>query len=208
MNPRDRAIAPAPPGSLESGPNLDFRQRLLDGLARAIRERGLRGTQIGDIVRNARTSKRTFYECFEDKEACFAELIDEWGQEILAIVQAAADPEAPWDRQIDLTVDAYLGALAEDPALTITVTRDLPSLGARGVELQERDIGRYTTLMMEMTRGPVMRKARVEPVEPETAVMLIGGVAEVLDRATREGKSPTSVAATVKKVMKLVIGPR
>jgi hypothetical protein len=38
--------------------------------------------------------------------------------------------------------------------------------------------------------------------------MLSGGVAEVLDRATREGKSPESVAATVKAVVKRVIKPR
>jgi hypothetical protein len=48
----------------------------------------------------------------------------------------------------------------------------------------------------------------LEPVDLITARMLIGGVAEVLDRAIREGTSLESVAATVKTVMKRVIEPR
>lgn len=208
MSPSDQALARSETQDSKSRSGGDFRRRLLDGLAQGIRERGLQGTQVGDIVRNARTSKRTFYECFDDKEACFAALIDEWGQEILATVQAAVDPEAPWDRQIDTTIDAYLAVLAEDPALAVTSTRDLPSLGARGVELQERDVDRYAALMMEMTRGPAMRRAGVVPVDAETAAMLVGGVAEILDRAIRAGRSPATVGTTVKKVMKLVLGPR
>ena len=47
----------------------DFRRRLLAGLEQSIQEVGLQQTQIGDIVRNARTSNRTFDQCFADKEA-------------------------------------------------------------------------------------------------------------------------------------------
>ncbi len=188
-------------------PKRSPRRRLLDGLAESIRQKGLQGTQIADIVANARTSRRTFYECFANKEACFEELIDEWGEEILAAVEAAVDPEAPWEEQVEATVDSYLGALARDPVLTVTVTRELPALGARGVEWQVRDIDRYVDLMVRLTRGATMRREGIEPVSTEAAVMLIGGVAEVLDRANREGKAPESVAETIKTVVKKVIGP-
>lgn len=186
----------------------DFRRRLLDGLEQSIREVGLQQTQIGDIVRNARTSNRTFYECFADKEACFAELIDEWSRETSVEVQAAIDPDASWDQRIDQSVDAYIGILAGKPELTVTVTRALPALGARGIELQEEDIDRYVQLMVDMTRSPGMSEAGVAPVDPWTAAMLIGGIAEIIDRANREGKPLKSVAPTIKRVLKLVIGPR
>ncbi|MDQ2627538.1 MAG: TetR/AcrR family transcriptional regulator, partial [Actinomycetota bacterium] len=39
-----------------------FRRRLLDGLADSIAERGYRASTVADIVRAARTSKRTFYD--------------------------------------------------------------------------------------------------------------------------------------------------
>jgi AcrR family transcriptional regulator len=186
----------------------DFRRRLLDGLAQSIREKGLQRTQISDIVRNASTSRRTFYECFADKEACFEQLIQEWMNELLDAVRAVVDPEADWEQQIDACVDTYLGALGEDPALTVTVTRELPMLGSLGVELQEQEIDNYAELLVEVTRTPGMRRAGGRPVDMETAVMVIGGFAEVVDRATRDGKAPEAVSETVKDVIKRVIGPR
>jgi AcrR family transcriptional regulator len=197
--------AAATPERAERG---DFRRRLLLGLEQSIREVGLQQTQIGDIVRNARTSNRTFYECFADKEACFAELIDEWGRETSVAVRAAIDPEARWDERIDQAVDAYLGVLATKPELTVTVTRELPALGARGIELQEEDIDRYVQLLIETTSTAAMRGDGVASVDTWTAAMLIGGVAEIIDRANREGKPIESVGETIKRVIKLVVGPR
>ena len=52
-----------------------FRRRLLDGLGASIEERGYRESTVADIVRHARTSKRTFYDQFSGKEQCFAELL-------------------------------------------------------------------------------------------------------------------------------------
>jgi AcrR family transcriptional regulator len=49
-----------------------FRRRLLDGLAESIVAIGYRNTTVADIVRRARTSRRTFYEHFDGKEECFA----------------------------------------------------------------------------------------------------------------------------------------
>src|SRR3954463_3932817 len=109
-----------------------FRARLLEGLAASIREKGLQRTQISDIVRHARTSRRTFYECFPDKESAFVELIQESSNAIMELVEIETDADAPWDQQVDRAFDVSLGALAEAPALTATVSRELPTLGERG----------------------------------------------------------------------------
>ncbi len=47
----------------------EFRQRLLEGMAAAIRECGFRDSTVADVVRCARTSRRTFYEHFASKQA-------------------------------------------------------------------------------------------------------------------------------------------
>ena len=52
-----------------------FLDRLLDGIAASVIERGYRDTTVADIVRHARTSKRTFYEQFASKEDCLIELL-------------------------------------------------------------------------------------------------------------------------------------
>lgn len=187
---------------------IDYRGRLLEGLAQSLREQGLQRTQIGDIVRYARTSRRTFYECFPDKESAFVELIRESSIAILALVDAAVDPEAPWDAQVDRAIDVYLSALTEDPALTATVSRELPTLGERGAALQHEGIDRFARLVVKITSGPAMHRAGVAPVAPDAAVMLIGGVAELIARATHEGKPLSEVGDTAKAILKAVIEPR
>lgn len=196
----------APSNEAQPKAREDYRRRLLDGLAASIRERGLQQTQVGDIVRNARTSNRTFYECFPDKETCFAELVEEWAGEIVDTVTAAIDPAALWEHQLDQGIETLLGVLADDPAMTVTVTRDLPTLGARGIQIQEEDIDRYVDLLMTLTRGPAMRQQGIEPLSREVALMLVAGATEVVNRTIREGRPLDSVAPAVKRIFKLVVG--
>src|SRR5262249_35091475 len=49
----------------------DARVRLVTGMLEAVEARGFAGTTIADVARHARVSKRTFYEHFDSKEACF-----------------------------------------------------------------------------------------------------------------------------------------
>ncbi len=187
---------------------VDNRRRLLDGLARSLREKGLQGTQITDIVGHARTSRRTFYECFPDKESAFVELIRELRSAVVQIIETAIDSDAPWDEQVDRAIDAYLGALSEDPALSATVSRALPTLGDRGAALQREGIDRFARLVVEMANGPGMRRDGVAPISHDTAVMLMGGVAELINRARSEGSELESAGATAKAVIKAVMRPQ
>ena len=68
-----------------------FRQRLLDGLAASIGEQGYRETTVADIVRHARTSKRTFYGEYSSKEECFIELLAAGNRELIVKIRDAVD---------------------------------------------------------------------------------------------------------------------
>jgi AcrR family transcriptional regulator len=77
-----------------------FRDRLLDGLAASIGERGYRDTTVADIVRHARTSKRTFYEQFASKEECLIEVLRRNNENLIANIRAATDPDRPGGRRL------------------------------------------------------------------------------------------------------------
>jgi AcrR family transcriptional regulator len=77
------------------------RARILGGLADSIAERGYAATTIADIVRHARVSKRTFYEQFADKEACFLDLYSQTSDELVALIAAAASGDAPWEQRLE-----------------------------------------------------------------------------------------------------------
>ena len=188
-------------------PAVDRRERLLEGLAQSVREKGLQHTQIADVVRHAHTSRRTFYECFADKESAFVELIRESSIAILGLVEAAVHPQAPGEEQIDGALDAYFTALSGDPALVATVSRELPTLGERGAALQHEGVERFAQLVVRLTRGPEMRRAGVRAVTLEEAAMLMGGIAELVARAVHEDRPLSEAAGTAKTVIKAAIGP-
>ena len=77
------------------------RARLTEGLAAAIAEKGYAAVTIADVVRVARVSKRTFYEHFADKEACFLALYAETTEELLELIGiAVAGARGPWQERI------------------------------------------------------------------------------------------------------------
>src|SRR5271169_4813738 len=95
-----------------------FRQRLLDGLAGSITERGYRASTVADIVRHARTSKRTFYDQFPSKEQCFLELLHADVGRLGENIRDAVDPDADWQNQIRQAVEAYVSHIEAQPAIT------------------------------------------------------------------------------------------
>jgi AcrR family transcriptional regulator len=187
---------------------IDYRRRLLDGLAQSLREKGLQGTQITDIVAHAHTSRRTFYECFPDKESAFVELISELRGAVVQLIEAAIDPHAPWEEQVDRAIDIFFGSIGEDAALYATLSRDLPTLGDRGAALQHEGIDRFAGLVVGMVNGPGMRRDGVAPITHDTAVMLMGGVAELINHARSESTGLGAAGATAKAVIKAVMRPQ
>lgn len=175
------AKAPAP------DPAADFRRRLLDGLAACIEERGYRETTVADIVRCARTSKRTFYDHFSTKEECFVELLTANNEELVEEVRAAVDPEAPWQEQVRQAVSAYVGTIEANPAVTLSWIRELPALGEAARPMLRKGFSRLAAMIVELTAGPGFRRAGVAALSPTAAVILVGGLRELTAQTVEDG---------------------
>lgn len=185
----------------------DHRRRLLDGLAASIREKGLLATQVTDIVRHARASRRTFYNAFSDKEACFLALAEELSGQAFAAVARSVDPSRPWEEQVDRAIDTYLAVLAEDRAMTVTFAVELASLGLAGQELRRRAVERYAEFVIGLTESETMRRAGVPELSRHTAIMLVGGIHELVGLAVAGGEPVQELAPSVKSTVKAVVAP-
>jgi AcrR family transcriptional regulator len=181
------------------------RERLLAALAESIRERGLRATQIADIVRAARTSRRTFYECFADKESCFVELVRQTTTELLAAIESSIDAAAPWPDQVNQAIDTYLDVLVRDPAVIATISRELPALGLRGAAVQRENIELFAALVVRLAQSSRARSAGLRTPSHETAIMLVGGLNELVIHAVERGQSLNVVAGVGKDVFKAAL---
>ncbi len=177
--------------------------RLMEGLAASIREKGLSQTRVSDIVRHAHASRRTFYKHFEDKEACFVELMNTVSDRFLAEVDRAIDREAPLDTQIDQAIDTYLGLVTADPDLTATFAS--PALGERTVVAMRDGFERYAELVVGVVESDSARDPRVAPISVERAYMLVSGLHQTLVRALVRGEDLAPASAEFKAVMKLVL---
>jgi hypothetical protein len=114
---------------------------------------------------------------------------------------------APWDEQVDKAVDAYLGALARDPSLAVTISSELPALGARGAALLHDGIERYAELIVTLIGAARPASGAAGTVTLEEAIMLAGGVSEIIGRALRRGDDVRSSAPVIKSVIKAVLDP-
>jgi AcrR family transcriptional regulator len=166
-----------------------FRQRLLDGLAASITERGYRASTVADIVRHARTSKRTFYGQFPSKEQCFLELLHADVGELAEEIRGAVDPAADWQAQIRQAVEAYVGHIESRPAITLSWIRELPSLDAAARPFQRRGMQLLTSLLVNLSGNPGFAKVGLPPLTRPKAVILVGGLRELTALAVEDGHS-------------------
>ena len=164
-----------------------FRRRLLDGLAASIEERGYRDTTVADIVRHARTSKRTFYDHFSTKQECFFELLTANNEELVTTLRDAIDPSAPWQEQVSQAVTAYVQTIDATPAITLSWIRELPALGEAARPMMRRGSGRLAAAIVELSAGPGFSRAGVAPLSPTAAVILVGGLRELTAQTVEDG---------------------
>ena len=156
-----------------------FRGRLILGMAESVRERGFRETTIADVVRHARTSRRTFYAEFASREECYAALLDALNAALSEQIAAAVDPTAPWQAQVRQAVQAYVGNVASEPALTVSWIRELPALGVLGRQVQRHAMDSLAGLLIELAGSARFREAGTVPMTRPLAIILLGGIREL-----------------------------
>ncbi|TAM68743.1 TetR/AcrR family transcriptional regulator [Mycobacterium sp.] len=185
-----------------------FRLRLLDGLAASIGERGYRASTVADIVRYARTSKRTFYGQFAGREECFLELLRTDIEKLGERIGASVDPEAEWHAQIRQAVEAYVGHIESRPAITLSWIRELPSLGAAARPVQRRGLQLLSNLLIDLSASPGFRRAELPPLTAPLAVILLGGLRELTALAVEDGKPVRGIVEPAVDASVALLGPR
>jgi AcrR family transcriptional regulator len=166
-----------------------YRYRLVAGMAAVVVEKGYAATTIADIVRRARVSKRTFYQNFGDKEECFLASFSSSSRFLRRQVEDAAAGQDPWPDRIRAGVEAYLGALASQPALTRALLLEVPAAGPRAVALRRRELQRFADLLADLSRRAAPEFPGLRPLSPPICTALIGGINELIMLSVEEGRS-------------------
>jgi AcrR family transcriptional regulator len=186
---------------------LGHRERLIAAMATSIEDKGYRDTTVADVVRLARTSRRNFYEHFEDRDACFLALFDATNQAMLEQIASAVHPDYPLEEQVDSAVDAYISHVSDQPALYASFVRELPGLGDAGAIRGQVTLERFA----EMLVGLVEAGREEQPdlisrsLDMDTAIIIVGGLRELLVISLQQDRDMRQLRASIGRTVKSIL---
>jgi AcrR family transcriptional regulator len=186
--------------------NASFRQRLFDALEESIAEDGYPKTTIADVVRRARTSRRTFYEHFNSKDECFVALLAEANAEQVRQITAAVDPAAPWNVQARQAIEAWIASVESRPALMLSWIRDVPALANTARRLQRDAMDNFITMVQALTDSEGFRAAA--PVSRQRIIMLLGGLRELTAITVEDGGRMSDISEEAVAAAIALVDPR
>jgi AcrR family transcriptional regulator len=156
------------------------RERLLNGVVDAVAEHGYNQTTIGAIAEAAKISRRTFYEYFEDKEACFLAAYGMIDEHVRGAMLAAGDPAAPWSERVRDRLAALLGTLTRDRAVARFYLIEPLAAGGE-VAARYREAMRMLAETIRPQSGPPELNVEVRDQA------LMGGIATLIARRLKAG---------------------
>jgi AcrR family transcriptional regulator len=158
---------------------VDHRRRLLDAMARAVATKGYAAVTIADLAAEARVSKRSFYEHFNDKADCLVALYEAASRQSLDVLRQAIDRRRDWHAQCEQALAAYFATLACNPPLLRTLFIEVFALGPPGLAARRRSTQRFADFIVEVV-GPGLA--------PEQAVAIVGGIHEWVLQAVEQDR--------------------
>lgn len=165
------------------------RRRLLEGMGRAVAEKGYGEVTIGDIVAAAGVSRRTFYEHFKTKAQCLTALYAAASTNALEVLRNAIDPSHDWETQVERAISAYFDCLAQNPVLLRTLFIEILGLGVEGLAARRRVNQQLADFMLDVINVPARARRNKPPLQADMAMAVVGGINELVLEAIERNRT-------------------
>jgi AcrR family transcriptional regulator len=188
----------------------EHRRRLLEGMALAVSEKSYSELTIADVVQKARVSKRTFYEHFADKEACFLATYAAISAELLGVIADAALAAPAGEPQIEAACRAYFAALEERRPLVRAFLSEIHAAGPAALALRRTIHRRFGELLQGLVARARRERPDIRELSTSMALAIVGGINElILLRLAEESAEPLNdVQNTAVELVTSVLQPR
>ena len=154
--------------------------RLISAVADSVAAKGYAATSVADITALAGVSRKTFYEYFDDKEACFLASYDTGATAIYNAMVDAADGLEGWREILDAVLSTWLEFLQADLAFTRAYMIEFWAAGdaARDRWKQRRD---RTAGLLEVLHNMAREEdPAIVPVSDTLIAAVVGGINRVV----------------------------
>jgi AcrR family transcriptional regulator len=177
------------------------RARILAAMTEVAAERGAGNVTVAHVVSRSGVSRRTFYELFDDREACFLAAFDDAARRISLRVTTAYEAERRWRERIRAGLAELLDFLDEEPEVGRLCIVESLAAGPCALERRAR--------IVAVLKG-VLEEGRAETstgrqAPPLTAEGVVGAVSSVLHARLALGSG--SFAELLGPLMGMVVLP-
>jgi AcrR family transcriptional regulator len=200
-------LVAAADAAARSDPEHAHRLRLVGAMAALLAERPYSTVTIADIARQAHVSKRTFYEHFADKEACFIACYAALSDVVLQATLEATTGDLPWEKKVRASTRAYLSTLESQPALTRSLMMDIYAAGPEALRVRRQVQRRFADQLRKIVAAGKRDDAKKPKLSEAMATAIIGGINELVLVAVEEGRADrlTELATTADALLRAVL---
>ncbi len=170
-------------GALQKGRRSTQRERLLAGMVRTANLEGYAGANVSKVIAEAGVSRPTFYEYFEDRDACFLEALREAQQRLLdAIGDALA--QCPPQQAIQASLAAIVEFASAEPGQALFLTSQAMAAGPQALDVRDEGIAEIEQAI-EDARRLLDRSELSCDLSPR---IVVGGLYRLLASRLRRGE--------------------
>lgn len=173
--------------------------RLLRALAAVVAEKGYPATTVADIVDHAKTSQRTFYEHFQNKEDAMVAALDSGSAQMLAAALPAFRRATDWPHAVQGTQEAMFSFGVQEPEYARLGAVEMYAAGKRALEQRES--------VTELMEGLLQRGYELAPDAPPITSEAIGGALYALFYDFVKERGPESLPEMVPVAVYMTLTP-
>jgi AcrR family transcriptional regulator len=179
------------------------RARILTAMVELVRERGVGSVTVAHVVARSGVSRRTFYELFEDREACFLAAFEQAVARIAErVVPVYAAGGVVWRERVRAGLGALLELIDEEPATGVLCVVDAL---AGGPVVLERRAGVARALVDVVHEGRLEARVGRRP-RRLVAEGVVGAVLSVIHDRLLE-RDPGPLVRLLNPLMAIVVLP-
>jgi len=174
-------------------------ERVLRALAAVVAERGYPDTTVAEVVDRARTSQRTFYEHFKNKEDAIVAALDNGSAHMLAAALPAFRRAPDWAHAVHDTQEAMFRWGAEEPEYARMGGKEMYAAGTRALDQRE--------MVTEGFEALLAPGYELKPGTPPIAAEAIGGALYSLLYDHVNKKGPETLPDLVPTLVYVTLAP-
>jgi AcrR family transcriptional regulator len=178
------------------------RERIITALVDTVAEHGYNATTVAHITKAASVSRRTFYEHFADKEACFLAAYEMVADHIAAAMRAAADSFEDWPQKVRAALATMLRFLAGEPELARLVMIEPIAAGGEAAARHRASMQG----LVEILKAGRPARADARPLAEATEEALVGGIVSLIVREIEAGRT-AQLERLLPELVELTLAP-